>query len=279
MIYLSVISRIVLTIGKISDPDEIKKILPVISSAWGMPNLAAAFKDTINAMRFHGGLVAAAYDGDEMVGMQFSFPGHRRGKTYLYSHMTGIVENKKYSGIGYQLKLYQKKWALENGYDLIAWTFDPIRSLNAHFNLKKLGAISRTLIPNFYGTMDDALNAGLPTDRLVAEWWIKDQKVPAYTVDAITIDSSDAGSQSVIDQVTSSPPKTVRVAIPYDFSRMMSNDIQSAVEIKKRLSSILVRLFSLQYCIVDFEKKQPASLYVLTTAQPLRSGNLSNPFI
>ena len=92
------VSGIVFTIDKISDPDEIRKILPVISSAWGMPNLAAAFKDTINAMRFHGGLVAAAYDGDEMVGMQFSFPGHRRGKTYLYSHMTGIVENKKYSG-------------------------------------------------------------------------------------------------------------------------------------------------------------------------------------
>jgi chorismate synthase len=269
----------VLSIGKISDPDEIKKILPVISSAWGMPNLAAAFKDTINAMRFHGGLVAAAYDGEEMVGMQFSFPGYRRGKTYLYSHMTGIVENKKYSGIGYQLKLYQKKWALENGYDLIAWTFDPIRSLNAHFNMKKLGAISRTLIPNFYGTMEDSLNAGIPTDRLVAEWWIKDQKLPAYTVDAITIDSSDADSQPVIDEVTSSTPKTVKVSIPYDFSKIMSNDMQAAVEIKKRLSSILVRLFSLQYSIVDFEKRQPSSLYVLTTDQPLRSQKIPNPFI
>ncbi|EQD59237.1 chorismate synthase, partial [mine drainage metagenome] len=58
-------------------------------------NLAAAFKDTINAMRFHGGLVCAAYDGEEMVGMQFSFPGFRRGKTYLYSHMTGIIEEKE----------------------------------------------------------------------------------------------------------------------------------------------------------------------------------------
>lgn len=268
-----------LTISKISDPDEIKKILPVISSAWGMPNLAAAFKDTINAMRFHGGLVAAAYDGDKMVGMQFSFPGHRRGKIYLYSHMTGIVEDKKYSGIGYQLKLFQKKWALENGYDLIAWTFDPVRSLNAHFNLKKLGAISRTLLPNFYGTMEDALNAGIPTDRLVAEWWIKDRKALLETDESTVIDSSDSNFQSLIDQVTSSLPKTVKVAIPYDFSRIMSNDMHGAVEIKKRLSSILVRLFSLQYSIVDFEKKQPSSLYSLTTQQPFRSGIPVNPFI
>jgi predicted GNAT superfamily acetyltransferase len=269
----------VVTINKISDPDEIKKILPVISSAWGMPNLAAAFKDTINAMRFHGGLVAAAYDGDEMVGMQFAFPGYRRGRTYLYSHMTGIVEKRKYSGIGYQMKLYQKKWALENGYDLIAWTFDPIRSLNAYFNLKKLGAISRTLVPNFYGTMEDSLNAGIPTDRLVAEWWIKDQKTEVDPVESMTIDASDADSQLLIEQVTSSPPNTVKVAIPYDFSRIMSNDMQRAVEIKKRLSSVLVRLFSLQYCIVDFEKKQPSSFYILTTDPPLGSGNTPNPFI
>jgi predicted GNAT superfamily acetyltransferase len=269
----------VLTISRVSDPDEIKKILPVISSAWGMPNLAAAFKDTINAMRYHGGLVAAAYDGDEMVGMQFSFPGYRKGKTYLYSHMTGIVEDKKYSGIGYQLKVFQKKWALENGYDLIAWTFDPIRSLNAHFNIRKLGAISRTLIPNFYGTMEDSLNAGIPTDRLVAEWWIKDQKEPVNSVDAVTIDASKADSDQNAGLQTASSPKTVKVAIPYDFSRIMSNDMQRAVEIKKRLSLILARLFSLKYCVVDFEKNQPSSLYVLAKEVQPRAAASLNPFL
>jgi len=269
----------VVTVSRISDPDEIKKVLPVISSAWGMPNLAAAFKDTINAMRFHGGLVCAAYDGGEMVGMQFSFPGFRRGKTYLYSHMTGIIEKKKYSGIGYHLKMFQKKWALENGYDLIAWTFDPIRSLNAHFNLNKLGAITRTLVPNFYGTMEDSLNAGIPTDRVVAEWWIKEKSMIPEGDNSVVLDVSKQNFNLQIEEITSFQPKVVKVAIPYDITSIMSNDLAKAARIKMSLSVVLTRLFSLQYSVVDFEKSQPSSWYVLSTDPPLKSGNLPNPFV
>ena len=136
---MDIASYSVAEIKRITDADEIKKILPVISSAWGMPDLSAALKDTINAMRFHGGLVLAAYSGSKIIGMQFSFPGYRRGKVYLYSHMTGVSEDNKYSGVGRMLKLYQKEWALDHSFDLIAWTFDPVRSLNAYFNLVNSG--------------------------------------------------------------------------------------------------------------------------------------------
>jgi predicted GNAT superfamily acetyltransferase len=60
--------------------------------------------------------------------------------------------------------------ALEQGLDLMTWTFDPLESRNAYFNLHKLGVSSRTYREDYYGSMSDALNQGLPSDRLVVEW-------------------------------------------------------------------------------------------------------------
>ena len=163
-------------VRKIDDPDQIEGLIEVVKSAWGFENPGSLVKDVIAAMRFHGGIILGAYEDSRMVGMHFSFPGYKNGKLYLYSHMTGVTQDHKYSGVGYQLKLEQKKWALENGYDLVAWTFDPLMSLNANFNIHKIGAVSRTYLNNFYGKMSDSLNIGFPTDRLVAEWWIATEK-------------------------------------------------------------------------------------------------------
>ena len=250
-------------IKRITDADEIKKILPVISSAWGMPDLSAALKDTINAMRFHGGLVLAAYSGSKIIGMQFSFPGYRKGKVYLYSHMTGVSEDNKYSGVGRMLKLYQKEWALDHSFDLIAWTYDPVRSLNAYFNLAKLGAISRNLLHNFYGTMEDSLNRGIPTHRLVAEWWIKKDKfypIPQHDEYAII---EKSGSPIFNYDLDERELKVITVGLPTDFSEIQKNDLSSAVRIKQSISSILEDLFSRGYIAFDFLKREETSSYVL----------------
>ncbi len=157
----------------IKDPEEIGKMIPVIQSAWNAENIETSFKDTIASMRYHGGILLGAYSDDgEMVGMLFSYPGYKNGKIYLYSHMTGVKSNRKYQNIGYQLKMEQRALALKMGYDLIAWTFDPFNPLNAHFNISKIGSVSRTYIKNFYGRMEDGINRGMRSDRLVAEWWI-----------------------------------------------------------------------------------------------------------
>lgn len=100
----------------VTDPDEIKKVIPVIKSAWGMQNMDQLVKDILCSFRFHGGLVLIARDNEEILGMQYSYPGFKKGKVYLYSHMTGVVENRKYSGIGRALKMEQKKWAMDHGF-------------------------------------------------------------------------------------------------------------------------------------------------------------------
>ena len=72
--------------------------------------------------------------------------------------------------IGTALKLHQRVWALEHDIDTVVWTFDPLVRRNAYVNLVKLGVDVDGFEIDFYGSMDDAINSGDPTDRLFA-WW------------------------------------------------------------------------------------------------------------
>jgi predicted GNAT superfamily acetyltransferase len=59
------------------------------------------------------------------------------------------------------------------------WTFDPLEIKNAYLNIEKLGAIARRYNVNQYGITTSPLQGGLPTDRLVAEWWMKSRRLTA----------------------------------------------------------------------------------------------------
>ena len=59
------------------------------------------------------------------------------------------------------------------------WTFDPLEIKNAYLNIEKLGAIARRYTINQYGQSSSPLQGGLPTDRLIAEWWLKSKRVTA----------------------------------------------------------------------------------------------------
>ena len=106
--------------------DSAREITGVIKSAWGSESLDQDIKDIFLAANFNGGISLVAREDGKIKGINFGFPGYRSGKLYLYSHLTGIAKDAKGSGIGYALKMAQKNWAVENGYDLITWTFDPL---------------------------------------------------------------------------------------------------------------------------------------------------------
>jgi predicted GNAT superfamily acetyltransferase len=124
-----------------------------------------------------GGQVIGAYDGESMVGFAFSIPANRNGHCYLHSHMLAVKESYRNTGLGRRIKLFQREDALAQGYELLEWTFDPLEIKNAHLNLERLGAIARRYNINQYGITSSPLQGFLPTDRLVAEWWVKSKRV------------------------------------------------------------------------------------------------------
>ena len=126
-----------------------------------------------------GGQVIGAWEGSTLVGFAFSIPGLRNGHAYLHSHMLAVKAEYRNSGLGRRLKLFQREDAIDHGYELIEWTFDPLEIKNAYLNLERLGAIARRYNINQYGITSSPLQGLLPTDRLVAEWWLKSKRVEA----------------------------------------------------------------------------------------------------
>ena len=154
-------------------PGEFEQAEGVQMSAWGMGPLGAAPKEVMIAANDNGGLVLGAFDGKKMVGFALTLVGYKGGSLYMYSHMTGVARTHQSKGIGYLIKQKQREICLERGFEFIAWTFDPLIARNASFNVKKLGAIARNYLVDYYGPMQDSINAGWPTDRFLCEWHIR----------------------------------------------------------------------------------------------------------
>jgi predicted GNAT superfamily acetyltransferase len=124
-----------------------------------------------------GGQVIGAFDGEKMVAFALSLPGSRAGHSYLHSQMLAVQSGYRDAGLGRRIKLFQREDALARGFELIEWTFDPLEIKNAHLNIERLGAIARRYYVNQYGITSSPLQGGLPSDRLVAEWWLKSNRV------------------------------------------------------------------------------------------------------
>jgi predicted GNAT superfamily acetyltransferase len=124
-----------------------------------------------------GGQVIGAFDGPDMVAFALAIPGERGGHCYLHSHMLAVRKAYRNAGLGQRIKFFQRDDALNRGFELIEWTFDPLEIKNAYLNIAKLGAIARRYNMNQYGITSSPLQGGLPSDRLIAEWWLKSKRV------------------------------------------------------------------------------------------------------
>lgn len=157
--------------------EEFNACVELQREVWGWTDLELVPLRVFSVASKIGGQVIGAWDGGTMVGFAFSLPGSHRRYPYLHSHMLGVKEKYRNTGLGRRIKLFQREDAIARGYDLIEWTFDPLEIKNAYFNLERLGAIARRYNLNQYGITTSPLQGFLPTDRLVAEWWLKSKRV------------------------------------------------------------------------------------------------------
>jgi predicted GNAT superfamily acetyltransferase len=166
-------------IRKCTTPEEFKACVQLQKEVWNFADI-----DLIPVRLFVvadkiGGQVIGDFEGEQLVGFVISIPGSRSGHPYLHSHMLAVDEAHRNLGLGRLLKLAQREDALARGFELIEWTFDPLEIKNAFLNIERLGAIARRYTINQYGASSSPLQGGLPTDRLVAEWWLRSKRVEA----------------------------------------------------------------------------------------------------
>ncbi len=159
--------------------EEMQAVVALQGAVW--PGIQPVPEHLLLTAAHHGGLVLGAFEGETLLGFVFGFLGlhSHRGQTILKhnSDMLGVLPAARGRGLGPALKRAQWQLVRQQGIELITWTYDPLESRNAHLNIATLGAIARNYHPNLYGEMTDGLNAGLPSDRLLAEWWVNSRRV------------------------------------------------------------------------------------------------------
>jgi predicted GNAT superfamily acetyltransferase len=131
----------------------------------------------VNLSKIGGHVLGAFTPQGQLVGFVASLPAWHGRQRYFHSLSLGVVPGHENRGLGRRLKLLQRRMALRAGIECIQWTFDPLRAKNANLNIARLGAIVRRYFADYYGRVDSRLQRGLPSDRVIAEWWIKSARV------------------------------------------------------------------------------------------------------
>ena len=157
---------------------ELEDVVRLYVEIWGRGTNPQVSVELLRALTKAGNYVGGAFDGTRLVGACVGF-FHAPAEDALHSHIAGVSRNGIGHGIGFALKLHQRSWALQRGVSEVAWTFDPLVSRNAYFNLVKLGAQAAEYLPNFYGPMTDSITDGDESDRVLVRWHLADPAVAA----------------------------------------------------------------------------------------------------
>ncbi|GAA5069067.1 GNAT family N-acetyltransferase [Thermocatellispora tengchongensis] len=242
-------------VRELRDVEDMEDVRLLFDRIWGPdPGGAAVTVELLRALAHSGNYVAGAYQGGTLVGASVGFLGRPAGEV-LHSHITGAASGR---GIGLALKLHQREWALRHGLARITWTFDPLVRRNAHFNLAKLGARPEEYLTSFYGPMDDAINAGDESDRLLAVWRLAEAHpavaVPAGTPMALGVRDGLPVAGAV------DGAGTVLVALPEDIEGMRRRDPGAAKAWRHALREVLGGLMVAGGRVTGFHDK---SYYVV----------------
>jgi len=259
---------------------ELEKVYALEQQVWGYTSLADAVPVPILIVSVKtGGLLLGAFEGGEMIGFAYSLPGYRHGRTFQWSHMLGVVDGHRDQGVGLRLKLEQRRLTLASGLELIEWTYDPLQVLNAHLNFAKLGVVVREYHRNVYGDSSSPLHSGTPTDRFIAEWWLRSARAEDRLRSA-EAGGAHPGSEwtegaACVNEPCSGPrwPRPGRlaldldaprlaVAIPPAFTSLQKEDRELALEWRLSTRQVFEAYLG-RYQATDFARTADGGRYLL----------------
>ena len=158
--------------------------------------------------------------------------------------MAAVLPAWRGRGLGVALKQAQAKAVLQDGYNLMTWTYDPLEARNANLNIKKLGGICRTYIRNCYGKMRDPLNQGLPSDRFEVEWWLDN-------------------TAAALRPLAQTAPRFID--IPTNFQAIKQASLAQAKQIRLKTREQFEQAFAAGYLVTGFQLTSEYGRYVLTS--------------
>ena len=263
-----------LLIRSLNTYDEIQTIMPLQRATWGKEESGGLVpaQMLIHLVRY-GGHVLAAYYRDQLAGFIIGYLGMQSGQFVMASKRMVVKPEFRNLGIATQLKLAQRELAIEQDIPLITWTFAPTMSLNAHFNLNKLGGISRKYDVNVYGT-DTPLSVIGSSDRLIVEYWVnservRDRAIQPFPSNKHTLSPSECpfilnpskvtkhkwrlpGSIIVAGEYISRSNAKVLIELPFNFDEILETDTDAAKAWQSQLRELMLKWLNLHgYAITE----------------------------
>ncbi len=253
--------------------DDIRLVQDMERRVWGCADIDVSPVLLMVALVKSGALLLGAFVDGRLVGFSFSVPGDRKGEHLHWSHMTGVEDAWRGSGLGTRLKLEQARRVAARGYSCLQWTFDPLQSLNAHLNLVKLGAYADEYAEHVYGDSTSDLHRGAPTDRLIATWRLDPDgtprrsslleaarsETPAPAGDVVRREGWDLYTPAAVLP----DARVVTVPVPGRFSAMLQEAPARALDWRLHTRAQFEALFARGYRAVDFRRHGDRGHYVL----------------
>jgi predicted GNAT superfamily acetyltransferase len=251
------------TVRDLKTYDEFLQVRQIQQAVWGFDDPdTGLYPPVLFTASKNGGVVLGAFDREgQMIGYIFSFLGREPGGPLkLCSQTMGVLPEWRSQGVATALKWAQRDRALAAGLSLITWTFDPLESPNARLNMHKLGAISRRYWRNIYGEHFGDLNEGLPTDRLLVEWWIRGRRVEAKAevevevkVEAeVFVVEGGGASRRVVAFHTDLDAPCLSVEVPANIQKLKRADMALAHDWRLRVREAFETYLGRGYVVTGF---------------------------
>lgn len=254
-----------LEIRHVRTHDEFVQCVELEAATWG-----AGFRESVPATILKitqrlGGVTAGAFAPDgALVGFVFGITGVERGELVHWSDMLAVAAGAQNHGIGRRLKEFQRDAVGTLGVTRMYWTYDPLVSRNAHFNLNLLGARVVEYVRDMYGAdTGSTLHQGLGSDRFIVVWPITPEPesasratppAEAWQSSPIINGTPAGGTPADLAVRDDAAPSLARVEIPSDILAVQQRRIAEAVAWRESTRSSLQWALTNGYRIAGFQR-------------------------
>jgi predicted GNAT superfamily acetyltransferase len=261
---------------------EMRALEQLQKEVWGLPDLDVVPLSQLVAAKEAGGVLVGAFDGPTMIGFIYGFASYENGQMAHHSHMLAVKPAYRNLNLGYQLKLAQRERVRTQGASFMSWTFDPLQSVNAYLNFRKLGVVADRYLIDFYG--DDAASFlhRIGTDRLWVTWPLTskadqqsvrgdlDTEIP-NVLPLIKVGLDDSPTCNSLDDGLSS--EHALIEIPADINELQQRNKNLAFVWRDATRWAFTKAIEAGYLVIDFVRQtrgdQQTGMYLLSRERKL----------
>ena len=257
-------------------PSDYEACAQLQVDVWGFTAADAVPPLHLIAMHHYGGILVGAFERERMVGFVCGFSGWDRGRVFHHSHMLGVLPEYRGSGLGEKLKWAQRERVIEQGIELINWTFDPLQAVNASLNVNRLAAVVGKYRVNIYGESKSPLHGSLPTDRFEAEWWVSSERVtkalrgelpdwPSWEnlARANPTQTTKSGFRVAAKADLQIDEDALLAEIPASINKIMAEDMELALDWRLKTRELFRAYFERGYVVKGFRRSDLGAFYRL----------------